>query len=86
MSFGMTEAPLAQPHACDVEQQFRLPITAKHEPRDDNDGDKSERMPNETARQTVHAAEFTLVRSPVASCRSAFPRRRAARLRRASRR
>ena len=37
---------LAQSHAGEIEQQFRLSIAAKHQPCDQHGDDQSERMPN----------------------------------------
>ena len=41
---------LAQAHLRDVEQQFRLSIAAKHQPRDQHGDDQTEEMPDETTR------------------------------------
>ena len=74
---------LAQPHAGEIEQQFRLPIAAKYQPCDQHGDDQSKGVPNEATRPPIHADQFTPVRSPAASFRHASPRRWAAPLRRA---
>ena len=43
-------AVLTQPHLREIEDQLRLPVAAKHQPRDQHRYDQTEQMPKETAR------------------------------------
>ena len=46
----MTNRVSAEAHLREIEQQLRLPVAAKHQPRDQNGDDQTEQMPDEAAR------------------------------------